>query len=377
MRRTGCLFAAVSVCLASPSTFGHELWFQPNQQDVASVRLTFGDTPASGEAERVAEIARTKVWADGKPLEVTRLPDGLEAKLPARRPAVLSAFADRGIVDYRGDSFVIFLAAYAQTKPVRSEDIRHLGLGDDQVRFLLISREGGPPVVQTVWKGKPVADAVVEIFHVRGEKPAEVRTDSQGEILCPDLKAGPVSLLVVVMDKTPEKRDGRNYTHTRYKATLTLGSDALREPARPSPEECLARVREFHGAAGPWAVAGYRMGVRALKELGLPRHSFELLVIHRCPAELQYSCVADGLQAATGASPGKLNLRVEEATARDLRTVVEDRRSGRCLTFRLRPEFMATFHDLPSGRIELEGRWVFGLPDDSIFIVTESPTVPK
>src|SRR5208283_1399677 len=185
MRRTGCLFAAVSVCFASPSAFGHELWFQPNQQDVASVRLTFGDTPASEEAERVAEIARTKVWADGRPLVVTRLPDGLEAKLPARHPAVLSAFADRGIVDYMGDSFVIFLVAYAQSKPARSEDIRHLGLGDDQVRFLLISREGGPPVVQTVWKGKPVADAVVEVFHVRGEKPAEVRTDSQGEILCP------------------------------------------------------------------------------------------------------------------------------------------------------------------------------------------------
>jgi len=222
MRKVGCLFAVVFVCLSSPSAFGHELWFQPNQEDVASVRLTFGDTPAPGEAERVAEIARTKVWADGRPLEVTRLADAIEAKLPSRRPAVLSAFADRGIVDYMGDSFVIFLAAYAQAKPVRSEDIRHLGLGDDQVRLLLISREGGPPVVQAVWKGKPVADAVVEVFQVPGQKPAEVRTNSRGEIPCPDLKAGPVSLLVVVMDKTPGKRDGRDYTHTRYKATLTF-----------------------------------------------------------------------------------------------------------------------------------------------------------
>jgi hypothetical protein len=226
MRRIGCVFVAVSVCLASPSSFGHELWFQPNRQEVASVRLTFGDTPAPGEAERVAEIARTKVWADGIPLQVNRLPDGLQAILPARRPAVLSAFADRGIVDYMGDSFVIFLEAYAQTRPVRSEDIRHLGLGDDQIRLLLISRKGGQPVVQAVWKGKPVADAVVEVFRIPGEKPSEVRTDSQGEILCPDLRAGPVSLLVVVLDKTPGKRDGRDYTHTRYKATLTLGQDA-------------------------------------------------------------------------------------------------------------------------------------------------------
>ncbi|HMB02756.1 MAG TPA: hypothetical protein VKP69_03330, partial [Isosphaeraceae bacterium] len=37
--------------------------------------------------------------------------------------------------------------------------------------------------------------------------------------------------------------------------------------------DCLTRVREIHGAAGPWAVAGYRIGERALEELKLPRHS--------------------------------------------------------------------------------------------------------
>ena len=50
------------------------------------MRLTFGDSPAPGEAERVAEIAHAKVWGDGVPLKVNRLPDGLEA-LIAREPA--------------------------------------------------------------------------------------------------------------------------------------------------------------------------------------------------------------------------------------------------------------------------------------------------
>ena len=75
----------------------------------------------------------------------------------------------------------------------------------------------------------------------------------------------------------------------------------------------LDRVRAIHGGTGPWAVAGYRMGERAMKDLDLPRQSFSLGVVHRCPAKVQYSCMADGLQAATGASPGKLNLKVEEA----------------------------------------------------------------
>ncbi len=88
----------------------------PGSRDL--VRLSFGDSPDLGEAERVAEIAHTKVWADGQPLEVKRLPDGLEARLPDRRPAVVSAFADRGIVTYMGDSFIIYLAAYAQTQAI-------------------------------------------------------------------------------------------------------------------------------------------------------------------------------------------------------------------------------------------------------------------
>jgi formylmethanofuran dehydrogenase subunit E len=135
--------------------------------------------------------------------------------------------------------------------------------------------------------------------------------------------------------------------------------------------ERLARVREIHGAAGPWAVSGYRMGERALKDLGLPKHAFTLRVVHRCPAQVQYSCIADGIQAATGASPGKLNLRVEEATAAGMKTVIRDEKSGRVLTFTLKPEFVRSVRDLPLERLEAEGRRVAALRDDEIFSVAE------
>ncbi len=331
-------------------------------------RLSFGDTPDLGEAERVAEIAQTKVWADGKALEVRRLPDGLEARLPERRPAVLSAFADRGVVPYMGDSFIIYLAAYAQTRAIEPSEATRLGLGDDQVRLLLISRPDGPPVVQALWKGKPAADAAVKLFHGRGT-PAEARTDSRGQIPCPDLREGPWSLLVEVRDKTPGQRAGRDYSHIRYKATLAIGAEAAFAPAVAA---CLARVKEVHGATGPWAVAGYRIGERALKELGLPRQSQDLEVVHRCPAEVQFSCIADGVQAATGASPGKLNLRLETASRDDLRTVIRDKKSGRTLTFTLRPEFTRSITDLPFDQLEAEGRRVAALPDDGIFQMAES-----
>jgi formylmethanofuran dehydrogenase subunit E len=143
-------------------------------------------------------------------------------------------------------------------------------------------------------------------------------------------------------------------------------------PGGPAPTDCLARVREIHGGAGPWAVVGYRIGARALQDLNLPRHSFSLRVIHRCPAEVQYSCVADGLQAATGASPGKLNLKVEDAPADQLSTVVEDRETGRRLTFTLRPELTRSIRDLPFDQLEAEGGRVAQLPDDSLFRVVET-----
>jgi formylmethanofuran dehydrogenase subunit E len=369
MRVKDFLLAAIAAGLVTPGARAHELWFHPGTAgEPGVVRLTFGDSPDIGEAERVAEIAHTEVWADGRPLEVKRLPDGLEVRLPDRRPAVVGAFADRGVVPYMGDSFIIYLAAYAQTRAVEPGEAARLGLGDDQVRLLLISRPDGPPVVQARWKGKPAADAAVKLFHGRGT-PAEARTDSRGEIPCPDLREGPWSLLVEVRDETAGRRDGRDYSHIRYKATLSIGAEAA---FGPSVAACLARVKEVHGATGPWAVAGYRIGERALKELGLPRQSHDLEVVHLCPAEVQFSCIADGVQAATGASPGKLNLRIEPASREDLRTVIRDKSSGRRLTFTLRPEFARSIADLPPDRLEAEGRRVAALPDDVVFQVVES-----
>ena len=321
MRTIAILLVAAFVGFAAPAARAHELWMHLGP-GTGVVRLTFGDTPEVSAAERVNEIAHAKVWADGKPLEVKRLPDGLEAQLPpGQRPAVFSALADRGVVTHRGNSLVIYLAAFGQTRAIAADQAGKLGLDDDELRLLLVSRDSGPPVVQALWKGKPAADALVKIFH-GSDNPTEVRTDAHGQIPCPDLREGPWSLLAAVVEKTPGTRDGRDYSEIRHEATLAISPEAGFGPAVAA---CLARVKEVHGAAGPWAVAGYRIGERALKELGLARHSHELDVVHRCPMQVQYSCMADGLQAATGASSGKLNLHIEEATVDGLQTVVRNR----------------------------------------------------
>ncbi len=131
----------------------------------------------------------------------------------------------------------------------------------------------------------------------------------------------------------------------------------------------LARVGEIHGAAGPFAVAGYRMGQRALRELGLTAGSFDLEVRHESPAEVQWSCIADGAQAATGASAGKLNLALREAARENTRTVFRRKSTGKSVSFQLKPGFVKRYLDLPRDKLTDAGAEVMKLPDDEIFAI--------
>lgn len=154
---------------------------------------------------------------------------------------------------------------------------------------------------------------------------------------------------------------------------LTLGCAGSRAAA-PSPgDEALARVAAVHGGAGPFAVAGYRMGARALTELSLPRGSFDVDVEHTSPAEVQFSCIADGVAAATGASVGRLNLRRVDAADGATRTRVRDRRSGRALVLRLTDAFVARYRDVPMPGLGAAGRTVLDLRDEEIFEVAPAP----
>lgn len=154
----------------------------------------------------------------------------------------------------------------------------------------------------------------------------------------------------------------------------TLAFACILNPQLPAGQansdgDALSRVAEFHGVAGVFAVAGYRMGVRALKELGEPRGSFALDVTHRTPFEVQYSCIADGWQAATGVSAGKLNLHLTQVAAKELETDIKDQKTGETLAFRLRPEFLKKYLNLQQQKQPAAARSVLAMPDDQIFTV--------
>ncbi|WP_437850852.1 FmdE family protein [Sorangium sp. So ce363] len=138
-------------------------------------------------------------------------------------------------------------------------------------------------------------------------------------------------------------------------------------PAAEAPDDELRAVAAIHGGAGPWAVAGYRMGRFALARLGLPARSFDLEVIHHSPRNVQFSCIADGAAAATGASLGKLNLSLIEASEDGVETTYRRRSTGQAVTLRPSAAFRARFRDVPREKLESAGREVLSLPDAEVF----------
>lgn len=131
----------------------------------------------------------------------------------------------------------------------------------------------------------------------------------------------------------------------------------------------LEDVRAIHGMPGPWAVAGYRMGQRALRELGLPRGSFDLDVIHESPQKVQYTCIADGVQAATGASAGKLNLHLRDAKAENMRTAFVRKSTGKRVVIELSDAAKEQMMDVPYEQLETQGRVIAGMPEGDLLIV--------
>ena len=132
-------------------------------------------------------------------------------------------------------------------------------------------------------------------------------------------------------------------------------------------EAKLDAVASVHGDAGAWAVAGYRMGEHALKTLGLKRGSFSLSVEHRSPRTVRFACIADGAQAATGASVGRLQLSFTEAPLEKLVTVYSNKDTGKAIKLRPTAAFMKKFMEVPREKARIAGREAMTMSDAEVF----------
>ncbi|OYT61727.1 MAG: formylmethanofuran dehydrogenase [Thermofilum sp. ex4484_15] len=87
----------------------------------------------------------------------------------------------------------------------------------------------------------------------------------------------------------------------------------------------------FHGHKGPWLILGYKAGERAIAVLK-PADEKDLKCLIKCPMELPYTCVIDGVQVSSKCTLGKLNLIVKESNIIEL--IFENRSNGSKLSLR-------------------------------------------
>lgn len=186
------------------------------------------------------------------------------------------------------------------------------------------------------------------------------------------LRDAPAVVLLLSLSAAGCQRDAplpvHTFTHTPH-TTSAVSAPVVGD----AHAQALARVAAVHGGAGPWAMLGYRMGERALRELGLARGTFSLRVEHHTPMEVQYTCMADGAAAATGVSAGKMNLALVPAARADLATRFSDTASGKSLTLRPSKVFVARFLNVPPEGLAAAGAEVMGMAEQDLMETAAGP----
>ena len=143
---------------------------------------------------------------------------------------------------------------------------------------------------------------------------------------------------------------------------------------------------EFHGHRCPFMPIGYRMGKLALEKLGIERerdHGF--FVFPELGEGHPQTCLMDGIQAATGATYGKVLMA--KTFYGKLAAIFHHLKKG-AIRFSLLPDFidaMGKFEflayrkkgvepsQIPSEVSEKIIRWVYEQPDDVVFKVEPKP----
>lgn len=143
--------------------------------------------------------------------------------------------------------------------------------------------------------------------------------------------------------------------------------------------EELRSIRNVHGDLTPGAVLGFRAGRSAMEQLGLSRGENCLHVLHQCPASPDFASMADGVQAATGATLGRLSLELAPvADARQTSTIFADQKSGRTLTIRFPADIVEEIEAADDTfSVEALALRIATMPDELLFVVSADEVSPQ
>ncbi len=139
-------------------------------------------------------------------------------------------------------------------------------------------------------------------------------------------------------------------------------------------ESILDKAKEFHGHLGPYAILGWKIGLRAVELLGGKRY-FGIHTTVRCPDAPPPSCMVDGLQMSTGCTMGKRNIELIPSDE----IVVTVRRSEPPAEVVFRPvgeTIEQAEKILREQGDEAAARWLWEQPDENVFTYTLNETAP-
>ncbi len=137
-------------------------------------------------------------------------------------------------------------------------------------------------------------------------------------------------------------------------------------------EEILEKAVDFHGHLGPFLVLGVRMGLIGIRELGAKKGNPKLRVTVMTKPSVPFSCVIDGIQAATKCTIGnrKLRLRNSPKTVSAKFQILE----GNMVTVTLNPAKQEELEKLLSKHVSFQrtekiARNVISMPEKELFKV--------
>lgn len=134
--------------------------------------------------------------------------------------------------------------------------------------------------------------------------------------------------------------------------------------------DVIHRAAEFHGHLGPFLVIGVRMGLlakRALKSKGFR----DLHVVVNTGNTPPLSCVADGIQVATGCTLGKGNISVRNL--RKISAVFRSKRQaiGLKMNVNVLQRLKGELLEGDSEKMEETARRICSIPDAKLFSIKE------
>ena len=136
--------------------------------------------------------------------------------------------------------------------------------------------------------------------------------------------------------------------------TLTI------DPRTADVKKMIERGTQLHGHLGPYLVAGIRMGLLALRELG-SRGYFGVRAESQAGRTTPLSCLNDGVQIGSGCTAGKGNLDVIGEGKPRVCFVADN---GRRITIELRSEVVESFRGAdPAAR----AREIETIPEEELF----------